>query len=80
MRQYVPSDLIRIVTDMPAPQLFETEIKRRIKNPPALAAETENVQNAFPVAVAEKAEEDEDEVEVLSGDIVEELWTFGAAL
>jgi hypothetical protein len=62
-------------------QLFETEIKRRLKNPPALAAETENVQNAFPVAVAEKAEgEDEDDVGVSSGDIVEELWTFGTAL
>ncbi|GHJ86489.1 hypothetical protein NliqN6_2891 [Naganishia liquefaciens] len=60
--------------------LFETEIKRRLKNPPALAAETEDVRRAFPVASDATPEvDDDDEVAAPSGDIIEELWTFGPA-
>lgn len=63
-------------------QLFETEIKRRLKNPPALAVEVEDVQQAFPVAGAagEDKEDQEEDVGVSTGDVIQEHWTFGPAL
>jgi hypothetical protein len=62
-------------------QLFETEIKRRLKNPPALAAELEDVQQAFPVAgsAGEYKEDGDEDVGVSTGDVIQELWTFGPA-
>ncbi|KAI5452760.1 Maturation and nuclear export of 40S ribosomal subunits interacting protein [Naganishia albida] len=62
--------------------LFETEIKRRLKNPPALAVEVEDVQQAFPAADAagEDKEDQEEDVGVSTGDVIQEHWTFGPAL
>jgi hypothetical protein len=46
-------------------QLFETEVKRRLKNPPALA--TDKTSSPFALVKDERPE---------NGDIINELFTF----
>jgi hypothetical protein len=46
-------------------QLFETEVKRRLKNPPALAMD--KTSNPFAMIKDEQAE---------NGDVINELFTF----
>lgn len=65
-------------------QLFDTEIKRKLKKPPALSILMENSKNAlngeklFPLLQDEEAEDvggdAEDDVQM---DVIAELFTFG---
>ncbi|KAJ9101853.1 hypothetical protein QFC21_003193 [Naganishia friedmannii] len=60
--------------------LFETEMKRKLRNPPALALEVEGKVDAFPLAKAGAEVEGHDEdIGVATGDVVQELWVFGEA-
>ncbi|KAG6845195.1 hypothetical protein H0H87_012522 [Tephrocybe sp. NHM501043] len=55
--------------------LFDTEANRKIKKEPALAIETGQGKNPFPVDVGDKTEAEEAVVRD-EGDIVNELWVF----
>lgn len=55
-------------------------MKRKLRNPPALAMESESKIEAFPLAKPEADGDEEDEdIGIANGDVVQELWVFGEA-
>ncbi len=57
-------------------QLFETEMKRKIKTDPAL--NIDEIKMPFPLSTASVSNGDIDEEEDhVQGDVISEMWTFG---